>query len=764
MESKVPFAHCDLCPFVEEALVPDRGRVLPDTPVDILFIGECPGKQEVIQKKPFIGKSGEMLSRVADPLLKGKTFWITNAAVCFDPFAPETKTPVGKAAQCCKDRLINIIHTLKPKVIITLGNVPTQVLLGGKIGITKLRGKLVPFNGSLLMPTYHPAAVLRTIKYFQDFVMDIRRAISCVDTPESTTPEHPDFEVTTDYHKVLREMEEAPFAVLDLETTGLDFTRDHTICYVMATENKVYILPEAVSSMQGFREALGNCKAKWSGHNAKFDRNFMLYELGVPVHFSFDTMLAHYLLDERGGVHGLKEVCASMFGAPDWEAELQTHLKLNDTKNYDEIPKEILYLYASLDGYWTAKLTRKLSKIIQHYPKLLKVMLDIMIPASEAFSNAEVRGVMFDIESQQELLPVYADKAVELEAKLISIAGITFNPRSPVQTSNVLYRVCGVPPVEGMETSTDTKNVLIKRRGYPIVDTLIEYRAVNTLLSRYVVGLAEKVGADGRIHTSYLLHGTTTGRLSSSPNLQNLPRTAKDIKGLLTASPGCSLLYADYSQLELRCIAWLTDDEFLLDCYRRGIDLHGAMAEVLFGKDYTPDQRSLAKRLNFGLVYGRSVSAIANDGLVEMTQVEAQRIQTIFFERMPRVTAWMMEVKDLVHARHYVESPLGRRRRFPIIPGDRSGVQEIYRQAINMIPQSMASDMTTCAFIKMDREGLNPLISVHDSITCEMEDSVAQDAHTRMIEIMQETGKELYGDKVPFTASGGIGKNWGKVE
>ncbi len=515
--SKLPNAQCEQCPFVAETLVPDRGKLNGDGTVDILFIGECPGKQEAAQGRPFIGRSGKLLTRVTDPVLKDKTYWITNAAVCFDPFAPESKTQVTKAAQCCKNRLLDTIHVLKPKVIITFGNTPTKALLGGALGITKLRGRLVSFEGSLLMPTYHPAAVLRTIKYFQDFVSDIRRAIACVDTPESTVPDDIPFEVTTDYAKVLAVMESAPFAVLDLETTGLDFTRDHIICYVMATEREVFILPEAVSALAGFRRSLGECKAKWSGHNAKFDRNFMLYELGVPVHFSFDSMLAHYLLDERGGVHGLKEICATTFGAPDWESELKSQLKLLKSDNYDDIPKELLYKYAALDGYWTARLTRHLSGKLRKYPKLLDVMLNVMVPAAEAYSNAEVRGVTFDMESQQELLPVYEQSARDLEQELHEIAGLRFNPRSPAQTSNILYRVCAVPPVEGMEGSTDTKGVLIKRRGYPIVDKLIEYRAVNTLYTRYVKGLAEKVGADGRIHTSYLLHGTTTGRLSSSP-------------------------------------------------------------------------------------------------------------------------------------------------------------------------------------------------------------------------------------------------------
>jgi len=187
------------------------------------------------------------------------------------------------------------------------------------------------------------------------------------------------------------------------------------------------------------------------------------------------------------------------------------------------------------------------------------------------------------------------------------------------------------------------------------------------------------------------------------------------------------------------------------------------MAEVLFGPGYTHEQRSLAKRLNFGLVYGRSVAAIADDGLVTMSQEEARRIQKLFFERMPRVVAWIQETKELVQTLQWVESPLGRRRRFPIIPGDRAGEQEVYRQAVNMIPQSMASDITTCAFIKLDRLGLNPLLSVHDSITCEVPEDGAEDALKLMTETMESTGAELYGDKVPFTVEGAMGRTWGDL-
>jgi len=761
---KISYAKCDQCPFVDQPLVPDRCVYKPGDRLDILFIGEAPGRTEVQQNKPFVGRSGDILNRVTDPLLHNHTWWITNAALCFDPNNGTSKGPVGKAAFCCRGRLDDLIERTDPKVIITLGNVPLQALVKCRDGISKQRGKLRKFGNALLMPTYHPAAILRNPSLFQDFVSDIRRAIQCIDTPEQTAPDSVPFTLTVDFNRVFAAAEAAPFAVLDLETTGLDYTRDHIICYVVATDKEVFIMPETVRTINGFTEALAACKAKWVGHNSKFDRNFMLYELGVPVHFSFDTMLAHYLLDERGGVHDLKGICASLYGAPHWEDEIDAQLKLRKTHNYDDIPKDILYKYAALDGYWTVRLTHTMNRLLALYPKLLNVMLNVLMPASEAFSNAETQGVLFDTEANQMLVPVYMAKLAELQGELERIAGVKFNPRSSQQTANVLYNLCGVPPVEGAEGSTDAKKVLIKRAGYPIVDTLLQYRAVNTLLTRYIEGLSEVVGADGRIHTSFQLHGTMTGRLSSSPNLQNLPRSAQDIKSTFIASPGHTFIYADYSQLELRCIAWLSDDEFLLNCYRNGIDLHSAMAETLFGKNYTKDQRSLAKRLNFGMVYGRSVTAIANDGLVPMSRAEAARIQRLFFERMPRVQQWIYEVRDLVQAQQWVESPLGRRRRFPIIPSDRLGQEEVYRQAVNMIPQSMAADLTTVSFVKLDKLGFHPLLSVHDSILCEVDDECAEEALHEMIRIMETTGTELYGDKVPFVAEGSMGKSWGDIK
>lgn len=756
-------ADCAHCPFADQQLVESRW-ILKQTDVDLMIIGEAPGKQEVKQGKPFCGPSGELLNRVLDPLIAGKSVYITNAAMCFDPNGTETKTPVVHAAKCCINRLKQEIEDVNPKVIITLGNTPTQVLLDTKVGITSLRGKVHLLGDIIVIPTYHPAAILRNPGNYQDFLSDIKRAVASITVPAQVAPMEVPFELTMDYAKVFAAAEAAPFAALDLETTGLDFTRDHIIAWVVATEQQVFIMPQEVSQQYPFLNALYDCKAKWSGHNSKFDRNFILAEFNVPVHFAFDTMLSHYLLDERSGAQSLKVICSSMFGAPEWEAGLEQTLKMLHTMNYDMLPKELLYKYAACDGYWTAKLTRAMSNKLRSYPKLLNVMLNVMVPASEAFSNAETRGVLFDTKACEALKPVYEAKCADLETEMNNLVGIKFNPRSPAQTAHALYDIMHLEPVsDELARSTDTKGVLIKRLGEPIVDLLVEYRVNYTMLSRYIVGLQEAVGSDGRIHTSFKLHGTQTGRLSSSPNLQNIPRKDKIIKNLFIASPGYTFIYADYSQLELRCIAWLSNDEFLLSCYRDGKDLHAEMALVLFGEGYTKEQRELAKRLNFGLVYGRSVKAMADDGLVVMSEQEANRIQRMFFARMPRVSEWIQQVKDTIHAQFFVESPLGRRRRFPIVPFHPYEREEIHRQGVNMIPQSMAADTTTTAFIRMDKAGLHPLISIHDAILAEVPTENAEEAYRQMVNIMVECGRDLYGDKIVFKADGGIGQKWGEI-
>lgn len=770
---KAPGADCAACPLTDQPLVHGRGKLGAERTAEIVLLGEAPGRTEVTQGRVFVGPAGQILARALEGLTL-PAHAILNICLCYVPPTADKDAVTVAAATHCRARLLAQLRALRPKVIVTLGNLPTAALLGPGEGITKRRGKPVPWELDgrtvTVLPSYHPAAVLRRADWFQDLAADLRHAVEAAAGRVRVAVEAargvPFARVTTpaELAAVYREVAEAPRAVLDLETSGLDMHRDRILLAVISTPRQNYLVPvELFASPEGVA-ALAACPARWVGHNAKFDRNVLAAQLGVRLPFAFDTMLASYLLDERGGVHGLEDVAATYLGAPDWKAEVKALLRTRAVKSYADLPPDVLARYTAADGHWTLQLAEVLShQVARRGGRLQDVYDTLLMPGLHALSNAELRGVQIDRAALEALAPRCAAAMARETAAAEHVLGHDINLNSPQQVARALFDELGLPPLAGR--STNAKTVLAHiAHLHPFVDTVLRYRDQAKLLGTYVKGLLKLLSPQDTLHTNFNLHGTVTGRLSSSsPNLQNIPRDNADLRNAFVARPGHALCYADYSQLELRCIAWLSEDPFLLDVYRQGRDLHGEMAAVLFGPGYTDTQRSLAKRLNFGLVYGRSVEAMAADGAVEMTREEAARIQAAFFARMPAVVAWMAEVRRAVHRQQYVESPLGRRRRFPFLPMDPREMAEVYRQAVNMLPQSMASDLTLTALIRMDAAGLAPLLTVHDSILLEAPAGEAAEVAQMQRAIMEQCGRDLYGEAVPFVAAVGTGVKWGEI-
>jgi len=608
-------AHCAGCPLRTGVLVPGRwARGAQGDKADVVLVGEGPGRFEVAFGKAFVGPSGELLDKVTRGLNLGNVY-LTNTALC----QVEGDKDKAVAAKHCRERLFAELCQLQPRIIVALGNVAMMTLLSCPSGITKRRGVLhdVVLNGKRVpvMPTFHPAAVLRNPGWYTDLRADLSTVATLLEQPKidatSRRPIDVSYTVTHDVGEVFRAAERGDYAVLDLETEGLDWTRHKILCAVIATAQGVYIVPQDVVYGEEFKRRLRESRVAWSGHNAKFDRNFVLAHLGVPLKFKFDTMLASYLLDERGGIHSLKDIARRMYDAPDWEAPIQDALKGKVTlpdggkrnKHYGDIPRDTLFRYAAQDGHYQYKLTWDLAKQIVAQGRLRWVFENLLMPATDALSNAEVRGVQIDVDYLRKLRPEYERRCDALTRKMVDIIGHDLNPRSPVQVAKVIFDELGVPQHHRFGRSTNWNNVLMHHRDVPFVALLGDFRKADKLLSTYVKGLLKYVDAQDppRVHTTYKIHGTVTGRLSSeAPNMQNIPRDVKDIKRAFVASPEHLLIYADFSQIELRMLAWFSRDEWLMQVYRDGRDLHGEMAEVLFGEDYTPEQRSFAKRLNFG--------------------------------------------------------------------------------------------------------------------------------------------------------------------
>lgn len=767
--SKWPLARCDACPLREAPLVPPRG---PEGTVSIVFVGEAPGRDEVRFGKVFIGRSGQLLQRCLDAYHL-TDIWITNAALCYVENV-DSKEP---ASYCCRDRLMAEIRSKSPKVVVTLGNIPTNAVLGGGVtGITSRRGKVVDSTelGTKVLPTLHPAAILRQADMYSDFAADMQRAAQLagsIATPETAKQPMPPAEATLDYQRALAAAEKSPYAILDLETSGFDYHEDKILCVGIGTLEGIFVLMQKAVYDPEFAKALQACRTKWVGHSSKFDRAFLKAQLGVDITFAFDTLLGHYALDERRGIHDLKQICARLFDAPDWEGDITKYLTKPKTDSYSLLPKGVLYKYAAFDGYYTRRLTDVLVKRLEKAPAQARLVRELLVPGSNALADAEVRGIRVDLARAEATAKVWNLELVKLEDAMDGIVGYHINPGSTKQVGVYLFDTLGLPMIEGRSTDKDVLARLGEKHDVPFLKVLKQHRHVAKLLGTYIEGMQQRVDSNGRLHTNFLLFGTVTGRLSSAnPNLQNIPSDPDDpygrqIRNLYIASEGMKLLYLDYSQAELRMIATLSEDPFLVEVYQGDRDLHNETATEIFGPDFTSRQRFFAKTVNFGLPYGRSARAIAKDvNLPGLSQATAEEFITRYFERIPKVVAWIESVKRTVRAQGYVESKTGRRRRFPLRTDDI--IAEVERQSVNFMSQSGASDTTLCSLIHIHNElkgRAHVLLTVHDSILLECPSEHVEEVAREGIAIMERTGAELWGDLVPFRASAETGDKWGSL-
>lgn len=765
---KITNARCEECPLVKAHGMRGRGSLREDGTAEIMFIGEGPGRTEVQQRQVFVGPSGEILTKLIEGH-KFETYWITNAALC-NANPPDDKVKEA-AAQCCRERLLDEIERVKPRVIVTLGNIPTDMLLGKGPKITKRRG--VPVGVTLhgvaakVVPTYHPAYILRAYTNYPALCEDFATAKKLLSPGRVSTGVIPPTYIATDnYMTVLDHAERSPFAVFDVETTGLNIITDEVLFAVIATADYIFIVPRETFLREDCQRAFNNCKARWSGHNAKFDWKMMMSNFHIDLNFTFDTMLAHYLFDERQGVHGLKDLAIHMYGAPDWEAPIQEALQAVGSKSYGDVPRETLYQYAAWDGYWQRKLTWDLARQLAGSQKLSWLFKRIMMPCSRALAKAELKGIKIDGHKLNALRAEYERRAQAEVGRLILLAGKEFNPNSPVQVAKVMYDDLRIPQILGQGRSTNAKTVLEKYTPgeYAFVDSLRTYRDIHTILKMYLNALPE-YAVEGRVHTTFNLHGTVTGRLSSqAPNLQNIPRDNNDIKLAFIADPGEVFVYSDFSQIELRMAGILSGDEFLTKVYTEGGDLHAESAKQIFGPEITKEQRSLAKGFNFGLLYDRGEEAIIADGTYHMSSEEAHRVVARFHATIAGVMEYKRDVRAAVLRNHYVETPLGRRRRFPLIPNDRSQREEILRQAFNMMIQSSASDANLYSLAKLDAAGFDLRLTVHDSIMTSCEERLAEECLREQEKIMVASASELYQTVIPFVVESTIGRTWGEME
>ncbi|RZT76788.1 DNA polymerase I [Azospira oryzae] len=585
------------------------------------------------------------------------------------------------------------------------------------------------------------------------------------------------------FERWLAKIQAAPLVALDTETTSLDplSARIVGISFALTPGEAAYIpvahnypgapdqLPreQVLARLKPWLEASNHAKL---GQNLKYDQHvFANHDIALKgiVH---DTLLQSYVLESDKG-HDLEQLARRHLGL---ETIPYTALcgKGANQIGFDQVAIDQAAEYSAEDSDLTLRVHQNLFPAIAADAKLNCIYSDIEMPAREVLFAMERHGVLIDSGLLQAQSNELGRKLVELEAKAVEIAGQPFNLNSPKQLAEILFTQLGLPVVKktpGGAPSTDEEVLSELALDYPLPKALLEYRGLAKLKSTYTDKLPRMVNPHtGRVHTSFSQAVAVTGRLASSdPNLQNIPvRTAEGrrIRAAFIAPPGCKIVSADYSQIELRIMAHLSGDHGLLDAFAKGEDVHRATAAEIFGimpLEVTAEQRRYAKTINFGLIYGMSAFGLARS--LEIERSAAQTYIERYFARYPGVARYMEETRELAKRQGYVETVFGRRLWLPDIRASQAGRRQgAERAAINAPMQGTAADivklaMTATARWLADSSLQSSLVlQVHDELVLEVPEGELARVRAELPAIMGQVAKLA----VPLVVDVGVGNNW----
>ena len=565
---------------------------------------------------------------------------------------------------------------------------------------------------------------------------------------------------------------------LDTETTGTEPMEAELVGMSFSiTENEAFYVPvpsewsEALKIVNEFRPVFENEKSLKVGQNIKYDM-IVLQNYGVEVKGAlFDTMIAHYVLQPelRHGMDYLAEIYLHYQTIPIDEL---IGPKGKNQKNMRDLAPEEVYRYACEDADVTLKLKKVLEKELKENDAEA-LFYEIEMPLVPVLVTIERNGVLLDTKALKASSAHFSAQLENIEKEIYALAGETFNIASPKQVGEVLFdKLKIVEKAKKTKTGqyvTSEEVLESLRHKHPVVEKILEHRGLKKLLGTYIDALPQLINPrTGRVHTSFNQTVTATGRLSSSnPNLQNIPirdENGKEIRKAFIPDEGCLFFSADYSQIELRIMAHLSEDQNMIDAFRSNHDIHAATAAKIYKKEIEEvdaDMRRKAKTANFGIIYGISVFGLAER--MNVDRKEAKELIEGYFETYPEVKAYMDKSVKVAQEKGYVETIFHRKRFLPDI-NSRNAVVRGYaeRNAINAPIQGSAADIIKVAMIRIHqrflKEGIQAkmILQVHD----ELNFSVPLNEKEKVEKIVIEEMERAYPMQVPLKADCGWGKNW----
>jgi DNA polymerase-1 len=778
-----------------------------------MIIGEAPNEQG----EPFVGRAGRLLSEIMETVgLNRRKVFITNAVSCRPP---DNRTPTKGEVRACNRWLQYQIKHVKPKYVLLLGNTALQSITGAS-GIKKVRGRPFERNGIIYLATYHPSFILRDDTQRPYLERDLRLFATII--KEGGIPREKELNYTVVRNRAQFDLmieDLRGIISFDLETSCLypwqkvnekgqkDPARINTIGF--GTKHHQWVLPIAHRESPWNEDAIDGMireidsivpRCQLVMHNGKFDVLWMAVHFGVWWKNHFDTMLAHYALDENSE-HGLKKLAQRYCGAPDWDIDASAK-KGNSTLDQ-------LALYQAHDLYYTRLLRFLFSDKLSEDPQVERVFARILMPCSRLFTEIEYEGIYVDHtkfdQAETALREAMAASKAELDKFLEGLpasARQTFNWGSTKDLRFLLFDHLRLPVIEKTRGGVPSCNEsVLKRIDHPIGSALIKFREAKQQLSFFIEGwkpFLHKKRLEGRmhyfLHPSFKIHGTVTGRLSCEhPNLQQVPRD-KRIRSLITAEPGWTLVECDLSQIELRIAAELAQEPTMIHAFTHGIDVHwlttireiergAGQRDLVVNTAFTwrrkrdpeakvptysvaiqdllkmgPDEaaeineawkelRKKAKAINFGYLYGmwwKKFKRYAYDNYgVTISDEDAEASRTFFFSTYSRLEDWHKAQKRFARRNGYVRTLSGRKRRLP----DATHIEDsparaaAERQAINSPVQSFANELNLMAALQLRKEFSRSIVricgTVHDAILMRVKNPYIERVTSRLLEIMK---------------------------
>ncbi|KKN23708.1 hypothetical protein LCGC14_0902330 [marine sediment metagenome] len=722
---------------------------------DVVVVAMAPAREEVREGRVLIGISGQTLRGVLKQL-GVEEFYLCNVLLCPIPDG-SSDFEIQKAVDLCRN-VITEVKERKPKLVIALGDLPYRTFTENlDYTITELGGRVIPSKVGPLVPLPHPAYYLRNPNDFFDFIEGMRSGLKVlngtyvqVDTPELVvvTPDNLD--------EVRNDLDKADELAVDLETSGFHpYAWDPAYILEMGISrppyNKAYIVTsELIPEFKRLLEEKDG--VYWNG---SFDASF-LKVIGINPKVSFDGMLAHYTMDERGYGHGLKKVAGLYLGCEDWEKNIKQYLP-TENSSYELIPTHIRYQYLSKDVTRTGLLKGVLTPDINQ-----KIFNELLMPACRMFIDIEHHGQRINPVLLMEMEPVLTQDMEKIEQEIYDLTKDWINPNSPKQVKELVYGKMHLPidPYFGASTS---KDALAPYKDDPVVSRIINYRQFSKMRGAYVMNFAKYTSREFRIHPKINLWRAVSGRLSSEdPSIMNIKSDSR-LKEVFLPEVGHVLGTGDIKGNELRWYGINARDEELLAIFNsqpteeepRANDPHYLVSRAAYGEEKADELRTPAKAVVFGRLYGRGKKSIE----YQVGSGNIEKLMEIVDSFFPAIQRFRQEVFAQVKEHGYLESYFGRKRRFPLLTRDNK--HNVEREAVNFMQQSPGSDLMLYNMLNIwenrEKWGVFPFWPVHDSITWDMED---KGILPEMQKVLEEYSYEMVDHKLFFPWDMDWGINW----